>query len=50
MEYTVTCECGWNARGTREELIPAIQQHGREVHDMEVTPEQAVAQLKPVEA
>ena len=46
----VTCECGFTARGTEEELIPIVQQHGREVHNMEVTKEQVLAQLKPVGA
>jgi predicted small metal-binding protein len=45
-----TCECGWTATGTEEELIPLVQQHGREVHGLDVTPEQVVALLKPVEA
>jgi predicted small metal-binding protein len=45
----VTCECGWSAKGTEDELVPLIQQHGREVHGMEVTREQAVAQLVPAE-
>jgi predicted small metal-binding protein len=45
----VTCECGWTAKGTEDELVPLIQQHGRDVHGMEVTREQAVAQLVPAE-
>lgn len=45
----VTCECGWSAKGTEDELVPLIQQHGRDVHGMEVTREQAVAQLVPAE-
>jgi predicted small metal-binding protein len=45
----VTCECGWTAKGTEDELVPMIQQHGRDVHGMEVTREQAVAQLVPAE-
>ncbi len=49
MQYEVTCECGWSAKGTQEELVPKIQQHGREVHNMDVTAEQAIAQLKPVQ-
>ncbi|HEX9123984.1 MAG TPA: DUF1059 domain-containing protein [Actinomycetota bacterium] len=48
MLYEVTCECGFTAKGTREELIPVVQQHGKEVHGMDVTPDQVVAQLKPV--
>lgn len=45
----VTCECGWNAKGTEEELIPLVQQHGREVHGLEVTRDQVLAQLEPAE-
>jgi predicted small metal-binding protein len=45
----VTCECGWTAKGTEDELVPLIQQHGRDVHGLEVTREQAVAQMKPLD-
>ena len=45
----VKCECGWSAKGTEAELIPLVQQHGREVHGMEVTPNQVLAQLEPAE-
>jgi predicted small metal-binding protein len=44
-----TCECGWSAKGTEEELIPLVQQHGRDVHGMDVTREQVLAQLVPAE-
>lgn len=43
----VTCECGWSAKGTEDELVPLIQQHGRDVHGLEVTRDQAVAQMEP---
>jgi predicted small metal-binding protein len=49
MRYETTCECGWSASGTQDELVKLVQQHGREVHGMDVTPEQAVAQMKPVQ-
>ena len=45
----VTCECGWTAKGTEDELVTQIQAHGREVHGMDVTREQAVAQMAPAE-
>jgi predicted small metal-binding protein len=45
----VTCDCGWTAKGTEDELVPLIQEHGRDVHGLEVTREQAVAQMKPVD-
>ncbi len=50
MRYQVICECGFTAEGTQEELIPIVQQHGADIHGMNVTPEQVVAQLKPIDA
>jgi predicted small metal-binding protein len=47
MDWVVTCECGWTFRGAEEELILAVQEHGREVHGIEVTREQALAQARP---
>lgn len=49
MLKTVTCECGWTATGTEDELVPQIQRHGREVHGLEVTREQAIAQMRPAD-
>lgn len=28
----VTCMCGWQARGTEDEVVAAIQRHGEDVH------------------
>lgn len=28
----VTCMCGWQTRGTEEEVVIAIQDHGEAVH------------------
>src|SRR5262245_17236763 len=43
----VTCECGFYARGSEEVLIPVVQAHARATHNMDVTTEQVIAQLKP---
>jgi predicted small metal-binding protein len=43
----VSCACGFEVRGTDEELIPVVRQHGLEVHNMEVTPEQVLAMAVP---
>jgi predicted small metal-binding protein len=48
MVKEVACECGWTYRGEEDDLVLALQQHGREAHGMEVTREQALAQAKPV--
>ena len=46
----VTCECGFYARGSEEALIPVVKAHASATHNMEVTTEQVLAQLKPYEA
>jgi predicted small metal-binding protein len=43
------CDCGWTARGPEPELVARIQEHAREVHGVDVTREQALAQARPVE-
>jgi predicted small metal-binding protein len=48
IELVVRCDCGFEARAPEEELIPAVQKHGREVHNMEVTREQVLAMAHPV--
>ena len=45
----VRCDCGWTARGPEQELIARIQEHARDVHGLDVTREQALAQARPVE-
>ena len=49
-ELTVTCDCGWTARGPQEVLVRRIREHARDVHGLDVTPEQALAQTRPVAA
>lgn len=46
-ELVVICQCGFEARGTEEELVPKVQVHGREAHNMDVTREQVLAMAKP---
>lgn len=43
----VTCECGFEVRGNEDELVPAVQKHGREAHNMDVTREQVLSMAKP---
>lgn len=43
----VRCDCGFEARGTEDKLVPVIQRHGRDVHKMKVTREQALAMARP---
>jgi len=46
-QLVVRCDCGFEARGTEAELIPIVQQHGRDAHNMDVTSEQVLAMARP---
>ena len=48
VELIVRCDCGFEARGEEAELVPVVQKHGREAHNMEVTREQVLAMARPV--
>ena len=47
--WQVTCRCGWRTHGTRDEVVAAVQEHGRTAHQMELTEEQVMAQAVPAE-
>ena len=47
IELMVRCDCGFEARGTEDKLVPIIQRHGREAHKMRVTREEALAMARP---
>lgn len=36
----VTCLCGWQVRGTDEEVVQQVISHGREVHGIESSREE----------
>lgn len=44
----VRCQCGEEIRGPEAVLVPAVQRHGRDVHNMESTPQQILAIAVPV--
>ena len=39
----VTCLCGWQVRGTEDEVVAKVQAHGREAHGIESTREEVLA-------
>ena len=43
----VKCECGFECRGSEDEIVPMVQKHGRELHNMEATREQVLAMARP---
>jgi len=47
VELVVRCDCGFEARGTEDKLVPVIQRHGREAHNMKVTRAEALAMARP---
>jgi predicted small metal-binding protein len=51
MAKTITCDCGYVVTGeTDDELVTNAQDHAREVHGMEISPEQALALARPAES
>jgi predicted small metal-binding protein len=46
-QLVVKCECGFESRGTEAEVVPVVQKHGREAHNMDATPEQVLAMARP---
>jgi predicted small metal-binding protein len=47
VELIVRCDCGFEARGEEAQLVPVVQKHGRDAHNMEATPEQVLAMARP---
>ena len=48
VELIVRCECGFETQGRHAELVPVVQKHGREAHNMQVTRDQVLAMARPV--
>jgi len=50
MAKVVTCPCGEKMTAeTDDELVRLVQTHGKEVHQQEVSAEDALAMAQPVE-
>ena len=45
----LTCACGWVVEGSEDEIVDAAKEHGKRLHNMAVTREQALAMAAPVE-
>ncbi len=51
MAKQVNCDCGFMLRTqTDDELVKHVQLHAKDIHNTDMTPEQALAQARPVEA
>jgi predicted small metal-binding protein len=47
-QLVVRCECGFETRGTEDQIVPALQQHAGESHNMKVTRDQVLARAQPI--
>jgi predicted small metal-binding protein len=48
MDKVINCSCGVAIRGTDDEqMADTAQQHAREVHDMDLSHEQALGMVQP---
>ena len=48
MTKVIKCDCGFVVRGgTDDELVAAAQAHAKDVHDMDITAEQALSMAEP---
>lgn len=44
-ESRLRCACGWEARGSLDELVVAAVEHGGRIHNMEPTRDQVLAMV-----
>ena len=50
MAKVVACPCGETIRAeTADELVGLVQQHGKEVHNQDVSREEALAMAQPAD-
>ena len=44
-QFTNRCACGWEYRGSRDEVVDATIDHGKRIHNMDATREEVIAAL-----
>jgi len=49
-QLRVRCNCGWHVEGTKDEIVPATQEHVRDVHWQELSEEDVLEQAEPCES
>ena len=42
----VRCSCGFEARGSADQVVATMQQHGRDLHNMDATAQQILARAQ----
>lgn len=48
MAIVVKCDCGWTTQGNQDQVIEAMQVHGRRIHAWELTRDQVLAKAIPL--
>jgi predicted small metal-binding protein len=46
-ELTIACACGWSTSGSEDAVVEATKDHGKKLHNMDVTRAQALAMASP---
>lgn len=49
-ELTVRCACGWEVRGSEDEVVAATFDHGQRLHNMAASREEILAMALGVES
>lgn len=49
MNWKLTCACGWETTGDEDGVVEAAQEHGRALHNMDVTRAQALEMAVPLD-
>lgn len=49
-QLRLTCACGWKTEGSEDEVVAATQEHGRAMHNMEVTRERVLEMADAADA
>jgi len=50
-QWQVTCQCGWRTHGLRDTVgLAAVQEHGRQAHQRELSAEEVMAIAVPLQA
>ena len=47
--WKLTCACGWETSGDEDDVVAATQSHGRDLHNMDLTREQALAMAEQLD-
>jgi predicted small metal-binding protein len=47
IELVVRCDCGFETRGVEDDVVPIVQRHGIDAHNMKATREQVLAMARP---